>query len=66
MAVSFEEMQEVAAINSEIRFIALELMKLSVQTGRPFDELLGEFREDAFKVKKFLSSGSSRSERRKH
>lgn len=66
MPVSFEEMQEVAAINSEIRFIALELMKISLETGVPFDQVLGDFRKNAFKVKKFFSDPQNLSERRKH
>lgn len=60
MPASYEEIQEVAAINSEIRFIALELMKISMQTGRSFDAVLSDFRQNAFKVKKFLSGSCTR------
>ncbi len=52
---SYEEVQDAATVNSEIRFITLELMKISVRTRRPFDKVLEEFRRDAFKVKRFLS-----------
>lgn len=43
-----EEMQnecfeEVAAINSEIRFMTLELMKISSQRNTPFQQTLREF-----------------------
>ncbi len=64
--VSFEELQEVAAINSEIRFIALELMKISLQTGVPFERVLGDFRKNAFKVKKFLSYPQATADKRRH
>ena len=66
MPVSFEQMQEVAAINSEIRFIALELMKISLEKGVPFDSVLSDFRKNAFKVKKFLSDPHSPSDKRRH
>jgi len=47
-----QELEEQAAVNSEIRFIALELMKISALTGRPFNDVANEFCENALQLKK--------------
>jgi len=58
-------MEEAAAVNSEIRFITMELMKIAAKSGRPFDKVLEEFRVNAFKVKSFLSTPCGRCGRRR-
>ena len=48
---------EIAAINSEIRYITLELMKISAEQRRPFDSVLAEFTGNTFKLKRSLARG---------
>ena len=41
--------------NSEIRYIALELMKLSQQTGRSFSEVAEEYLENTWKLQMMIA-----------
>lgn len=50
-----ERFEDVAAVNSEIRMITLELMKLAASQGKPFDQVAREFRENAFTLKRSLA-----------
>ena len=42
------------AANSEMRYIALELMKLAASSGRGFDEVAKESRENAEKLQRLI------------
>lgn len=59
-----EEMQnecfeEVAAINSEIRFMTLELMKISSQRSVPFPQVLKEFIDNTNMSKMALANAEN-------
>jgi len=41
--------------NSEIRYIALELMKLAAKSNRSFDEVAREYMENAEKLSRMIS-----------
>jgi len=45
-----EDDERAVAANSEIRFIALELMKLAAKSGRSFDEVAAEYMRNAEKL----------------
>lgn len=60
MSNTAEQLEELAAINSEIRFITLELMKIAAGKNKPFDTVLKEFTANAFKAKRAISRGSRR------
>ncbi|MEW5955618.1 MAG: hypothetical protein AB1626_03725 [Candidatus Micrarchaeota archaeon] len=55
----YYSLEEEAAINSEIRFIVLELMKISASTGKPFEEVANEFCENASQLKKALHEAAA-------
>jgi hypothetical protein len=44
-----------AAANSEVRYIALELMKLAQQSGRSFREVADEYLENACRLQEMIS-----------
>lgn len=50
-----EEIAEISAINSEIRFLTLELMKIAAIEGKTFSEVLKEFTANAVKLKKNMT-----------
>ena len=50
--------------NSEIRFIAMELMKLAQKTGKSFDEVAREYMENACRLQKMIAGGGKRKVRR--
>ena len=50
-----EQFEEMAAVNSELRFITLELMKIAASKNKPFDDVLKEFKGNVFKLKKSVS-----------
>ena len=52
------EFEDLASINSEIRFITLELMKLAAQRGVSFDEVLDEFLQNATVLRTGLRTGA--------
>lgn len=51
-----EDLEELAAVNSEIRFITIELMKLAAERGQSFNAVLREFKQNAFTTKRALSN----------
>ncbi len=64
MPIAIEEMDELAAVNSELRFITLELMKISAQQNKSFDAVLREFVGNAFKLKRTLNRSGTIARRR--
>jgi len=50
-----EQFEELAAVNSELRFITLELMKIAASKNQPFEDVLKEFTQNVFKLKTNLS-----------
>ncbi len=64
MPIAMEEMDELAAVNSELRFITLELMKIAAQKNAPFDSVLSEFVGNAFKLKRTLNRSEAGARRR--
>ena len=49
-----ENLEEVAVINSELRFLTIELMKIASEENRGFEEVLDEYFENAYKLKRRL------------
>ncbi len=49
-----EDFEEASMVNSEVRFLTVELMKIAVQTNRSFDAVLSEYFDNAFKLKRRL------------
>lgn len=60
---NIEQFEEMAAVNSELRFITLELMKIAASGNKPFDAVLKDFTANAFKLKKTLSKEIPREEK---
>ena len=54
-----EEEDRTVAANSEIRFIALELMKLAAKSGRSFDEVAAEYMKNAEKLSSMITGEES-------
>ncbi len=52
---SGDELDEVAAINSEIRFLTLELMKLAATSGKTFDQVTREYVQNTFGLYRVLT-----------
>lgn len=52
-----EEYAEIAAINSELRYITLELMKIAASQNKPFESVLKEFTANSFKLKRTVMRG---------
>ncbi|MFQ5406679.1 MAG: hypothetical protein ACE5DI_06000 [Candidatus Micrarchaeia archaeon] len=50
------DLEELASVNSELRFLTIELMKIASQRGVSFDEILSEFTQNAFKLDSALKS----------
>lgn len=50
------DLEELASINSEIRFLTVELMKIAAKRNLSFEAVLEEFVSNAYQVKKSLSS----------
>ncbi|MEM2137985.1 MAG: hypothetical protein QW568_02765 [Candidatus Anstonellaceae archaeon] len=50
-----EEEQGDYAANQEIRFIALELMKLAQKSGKSFDEVAREYMDNTIKLQMLIS-----------
>ncbi len=67
MAMEDEEMQEcfeeVAAINSEMRFLCLELMKISSQRGITFQQVMHEFIDNTNTMKLALANAENQAEK---
>lgn len=49
------EEEKDASANSEIRYIALELMKLAAKSNRSFDEVAREYMKNAEKLSNMIS-----------
>ncbi len=64
MPIAYEEYGDLAAINSELRLITLELMKIAAQEHKPFEHVLREFTENAFRTKKTLMKADNTPRRR--
>ncbi|MBI4406508.1 hypothetical protein HY571_01190 [Candidatus Micrarchaeota archaeon] len=54
-----DDLEEVAAVNSEMRYLALELMKISTQRGVAFEQVVGEYIENTHKLKIALAKAES-------
>ena len=52
---SADELDEVAAINSEIRFLTLELMKMAASQGKTFDQVTREYVQNTFNLYRVLT-----------
>lgn len=50
-----EDDERQVAANSEIRFIALELMKIALKSGRSFEEVASEYMKNAEKLSALIS-----------
>ena len=64
MAGIGEQVADIAAINSELRYITLELMKISAEQKKPFEQVLAEFTGNTFKLKRALIRSPRDSQRR--
>ena len=60
MANVNEDFDQLAAANSELRFITLELMKIGAKQGKSFNVVLKEFLTNAHKLKRTVSSASTK------
>ncbi|MFH1107150.1 MAG: hypothetical protein V1787_04610 [Candidatus Micrarchaeota archaeon] len=49
-----EDFEEASSVNSELRFLTIELMKIAVQQNRTFDDVLAEYFDNAYKLKRRL------------
>ncbi len=48
--------EDLASINSELRFLSLELMKIATERNVSFDEILKEYIKNTFKLQKTLAA----------
>lgn len=44
--------EDAALANSELRFLTVELMKIALERGKSFDDVLEEYFHNAYKLKK--------------
>ncbi|MCX6777688.1 MAG: hypothetical protein NT157_02275 [Candidatus Micrarchaeota archaeon] len=49
---------EMATINSEMRYISLELMKIASKDGRSFEEVAEEFVSNVYRLETIIKSRS--------
>ena len=63
----FEEecFEEVAAINSEMRFLCLELMKISSQRNVPFQQVMKEFINNTNTMKLSLANAENQTDKKR-
>jgi len=47
-----ENYEEMAIVNSELRFLTVELMKIALERGKSFDEIVAEYFSNAYKLKR--------------
>ncbi len=59
------DFEEIASINSELRFLTIELMKIASSRNVPFQQVVGEFVSNAFLLKAGLKRASSAASRSK-
>ncbi len=64
MPIAYEEYEDLAAVNGELRLITLELMKIAASEHKSFDNVLKQFRDNAFKTKRMLLRGDNVARRR--
>lgn len=50
--------------NSEMRYIALELMKLAQKSGKPFDEVAREYMENTARLQEMIMGEEAQSARK--
>ncbi len=55
--------EEVAAINSEMRYLCLELMKIATQRNVPFEQVTREFIANTNKLKISLANAENKLEK---
>lgn len=49
-----ENLEDLSAVNSELRFLTMELMKIAVEQNKTFDQVLSEYFVNAYKLKRRL------------
>jgi len=59
------EEDELAQVNSEMRFLTLELMKIAVERKVSFREVLGEFIENVYTLEHTIRKRTLKRSRRK-
>ena len=59
------EEDELAQVNSEMRFLTLELMKIAAQRKVAFREVLGEFIQNVYTLERTIKKRTIRRSRRK-
>ena len=47
-----EDFEEAAIANSELRFLTVELMKMALERGKSFEDVLDEYFSNAYKLKR--------------
>jgi hypothetical protein len=47
-----ENYEEMAIVNSELRFLTVELMKMAIEQHRSFDDIVAEYFSNAYKLKR--------------
>jgi len=52
------DVEDLASVNSELRFITLELMKLAAQRNSSFDDVLGEFMQNTCTLRASMRTGT--------
>ncbi|MFA6048970.1 MAG: hypothetical protein WC792_03425 [Candidatus Micrarchaeia archaeon] len=57
------DLEELASVNSEIRFLTIELMKIASNRNVPFEEVFDEFMQNAFLLKRGLKRAHSAASR---
>jgi hypothetical protein len=50
--MSSENYEEMAIMNSELRFITVELMKIALEKNLSFDQVMAEYFQNAYKLKR--------------
>ncbi len=50
----WEEMEELASVNSEVRYLTVELMKIAADEKKSFSQVNKEFLQNAVELKKSL------------
>ncbi|MEM4634102.1 MAG: hypothetical protein QW275_03025 [Candidatus Anstonellaceae archaeon] len=59
-----EEEDTYNAANSELRFIALELMKIAQKSGKSFDEVAEEFLSNTLRLQQLIARGVYKSRKK--
>ncbi|MBI5635978.1 hypothetical protein HY993_03390 [Candidatus Micrarchaeota archaeon] len=56
----WEEMDELASVNSEVRYLTVELMKIAAGEKKSFSQVNREFLQNAVELKKSLLSAGKK------